>query len=297
MTLLEPFQVFLNSSFYSTKLGESNFLFDLNEDIKCLNNMNILIGIDTFEFTNSFYTINENNCFIYYTLITVGSVMQSIEIKKGFYNIDDLTILLNASINDFDFFWDYYTFKMQVIGNIPFIFNEGPNNIYGVIGFDKSGFLEYSGNIISPYLFNTMAVQQLKICVNNLQFRSISSKSIPNQNVLTSLRVNVGPGEIQNFYNNSSFMYKIMDKNISVLNIQIIDQDNRPVNFNGIQWFSTIKFQFEYTDEIIYPKTLYDAIGDNVNDLMTDYLIKEEEDAKNRVLDEIIFNRNKKISK
>ena len=60
-TPLQPVNVFLRSSSYTTMEDKSNLKFELNTPVHSYPNMDILVSLDSFQFTNSFYTINENN--------------------------------------------------------------------------------------------------------------------------------------------------------------------------------------------------------------------------------------------
>jgi hypothetical protein len=292
-TPFNPITLYLKSSDYSSKLEESNLIFDLNEIIAVPPNVDILMKLDSFQFTNSFYTVNDNNQYFYYTIL--GGSMQTLTITNGFYNIDDLVILLNATAGGaIVFSWDYYRYTITITSTSSFIINSGKNNIYNIIGFNNSGTTAYATSITSPYLFNTMNVQQLKICLANINLKSIEKKYNKKDNILYSLRVAVGAGEIQNFYNNNDFMYSLYDNTISSLNVQIIDQNDVFVQFNGIEWFMSINICFQYKKQLIPAHYLTDNVG-NIADYeyTAEEALEDEHKRKlNDVLDEIIYRNN-----
>jgi hypothetical protein len=72
-----------------------------------------------------------------------------------------------------------------------------------------------------------MNVQQLKILLPNINLQSIEKKYDKKDNILCALRVNVGAGEIQNYFNNNQFYYTLSENTLSLLNIQILDQNDR----------------------------------------------------------------------
>jgi hypothetical protein len=183
-----------------------------------------------------------------------------------------------------------------------FIINSGNNSIYKILGYYKIGTSTYAKTIISPYLFNTMNVQQIKICIPNINLQSIEKKTDKKDNILYLLRVAVGGGEIQNFYNNNDFMYKLSEQTISSLNVQILDQDDNFVLFNGIEWYMSINITFQYKKQLIpahYLTNHYNNINDYEN-TAEETLQDEHKRNLDMVLDEIIYRnhllkRNKKL--
>jgi hypothetical protein len=285
-TPLQAKSVFLKSSQYTSQLGVSNYEFVLNEPVKCLSNMDIYMNLDSFQFTNSFYTINDYNNTFAYEIENLGSFTTTI--TQGFYGIPKLTSLLNTTfLNVFVFTYNIYTYKFTVICGSQFKILYHPMSCFDVLGFNKEGDDVFSLTKIAPRLFNTMAVQQLKVCCGNLRFESVGLKGVVEHNILCALRVNVPVGNIQNFYNVSNFAYQILDDNISSLNIYILDQNNNLVDFNGIEWFANINFNFAYKKKLISPLT----IGDDYkmfSESAYDYLLQERIDQQNELIDEYI---------
>ena len=71
-TPIPPINIFLRSSEYTSRdVYKSNLTFELNKPIISYPNMDILIGLESFQFTNSFYTINETNCNFHILLIVL----------------------------------------------------------------------------------------------------------------------------------------------------------------------------------------------------------------------------------
>ena len=62
-TPIQPISLFLRSSSYTMAQNttENNLIFNLNQAITNYQNMDILVSCNSFQFTNSFYTVNENN--------------------------------------------------------------------------------------------------------------------------------------------------------------------------------------------------------------------------------------------
>ena len=284
--------VFLKSSLFTSKTSDGYYEFQLNIPLISPPNVDILCNLDSFQFTNCFYTVGDYNQYFYYTLS--GSIPIIKNINYGFYNIDDLVILLNATITDLKFSWDYYKYKITITSTNSFQINSGIFNCYNLLGFDNYGTLNYNTTFISPYLFNTMATQQLKINIVNIHLNSVELKNSKRDNILCALRVNVAPGEIQNFYSTSLFKYKLSDNIITTLIIHITDQNDNTVNFNGIEWFMNINFSFQYKKLNIPAHYLENQpnLQPDFNDT-PDILLQEEQDRHtNQILDEYIYKNH-----
>ena len=97
-TPLNPIKVFLRSSAYTSCQHSSNkcqLFFELNKPIVCNPNIDIFCSLDSFNFTNSFYTINENNYkFIY--LYNGNATFKFLTF--GNYDIDSLVAHINTLI-------------------------------------------------------------------------------------------------------------------------------------------------------------------------------------------------------
>ena len=169
-TPIPPLSLFLRSSSYTVAQNttKTNLIFSLNEVITNYQNMDILVSCNSFQFTNSFYTINENNYKFIYKIFGLSSVVVSV--PYGFYDIDTLITKLNTLlINIFTFSYDSISYKITIKHNTNLNFillDDGTNNnIYEILGIDDIGFSTYTTTYICPYLFNLMSVQVLHVCI------------------------------------------------------------------------------------------------------------------------------------
>jgi len=276
-TAFSPILVTLRSSNYSSILNENknNLRFDLNSPIQTLSNIDVLVSLHSFSFTNSFYNINENNCCFYYTINNVQTI--STTIPLGNYDIDDLMLTLNSLfVNVLVFTYSLKTLKVSITSLIPFRLVSGAKNIYEVIGFDDIIInTTLNTSYISPYLFNLIGIQYLNVCINNLNIKSIGVKNSPKYNIIDSILVTSTPGEVQSYNNCDNFKYLIGDNLIDFLNVTIYDQDFNTVNFNNIDWFISVKFEFVYKKQFIVPDNYLS--DDPYNDNRAYYNFLEEE--------------------
>jgi hypothetical protein len=253
--------LFLRSSSYTQAidLSKTNLIFDLNEAIFKYSNMDTLVSCESFQFTNSFYTINENNYKFIYKILNANII--TVSIPFGFYDIDSLILKLNLLMTGiFTFSYDTLTYKIKIIQNTGLTFillDDGKNNnCYEILGIDDLGFSSYVTSYISPYLFNLMSVQVLHVCVPNINIKSISLKETSKYNIISSIQIISQFGSVQTYLNPSNFSYKISDDTIPFINVVILDQDFNVINFNNIDWFLSLSFKFAYKKVLDIPKTL-----------------------------------------
>ena len=290
-TPLNPVSVYLRSSAYSTIQDKSNLNFELNIPIHSYPNMDMLISLDSFQFTNSFYTINENNRYFYYSYDS-GSTFFVFTLTLGNYDIDALLLYMNTLMTGFfTFTYNTSTLKITITStdNRSFrLLGKTSFNVFEILGFDTSGTSTDATSCISPYIFNLMSTQVLHITSPNININSICVKNTRKYNILGTVYVMCASGETQTYSNTNGFKYKISDNTIPFINICIYDQDFNPVNFNNIDWFINISFSFVYKKTLIMPEYLHNVGFDNsVREIL------EEEETRNiyKYLDEIDNNK------
>ena len=293
--------IFLRSSL-CTSSGSSgsekyNLTFELNKPILCdPGTMDLLININSFQFTNTFYTVNEYNNKLYYVYESMPFSYNTVTLTMGNYNIDTLISHLNTLLTGlFTFSYNVTSYKITMISlNGPFklIDLDGQyKNIYEVLGFNDAGTSPYSTSVTSPYMYNLMSVQTLHICVNNLTLDNLFVRNTPRHSILASIHITSTFGDTQVYFNNNNFQYKISDSLISQLNIIILDQDFNPVNFNNIDWFLQMSISYIYKKELKLTDSLEQhhekmTLANEVeyNNPADEYLIENED---NNILEEI----------
>jgi len=285
-TPIHPISVFLRSSSYSTMQDKSNLIFELNTPIQSYPNMDILVSLDTFQFTNSFYTINENNRYFYYSY-DAGFTFFVFTLTMGNYDIDSLLLYMNTLMTGFfTFTYNTSTLKITITSsdNRPFrLIGKTTFNCFEVLGFDTSGTTSDTTSCTSPYIFNLMSTQVLHITSPNININSVGVKNTRKYNILASIHVDSASGETQTYMNTYGFKYKISDYSIPFINICIHNQDFDVVNFNNIDWFLNITFSFVYKKEFILPQYLSNFSTDN----SISVLEREEDRNIMKYLDEI----------
>jgi hypothetical protein len=189
------------------------------------------------------------------------------------------------------FSYDVSTLKVNISSNIVFSIIIGLNNILEVLGYSdiNDSLNNFYSNQLShdaPYCLNNMGVQLLHICIPNISLKSVGVKNKRNYNILDSIHINCAPGETQTYINNSNFRYKISDVDITFINVVIVDQDFNIVDFNNIDWYLKLSFEFTYKNQLIRPETLEPRNND-----MAKYILQEEERNLLRKIDNLIANK------
>ena len=211
-TPLNPVSVFLRSSDYTFTLNsdKNNLLFELNKPILSYPNIEMLVSLKSFSFTNSFYTIDDNNKWFYCTTSTVEYT--AFELAKGVYTIEQLITYLNSTLlnNFFTFSYSSQTFLITITGvnNIQFSLLAGSNNCYEVLGFDDDGtdiLIDDRTTWTGKYPFNMISTQILHITLPNLSLNSVGLKNSSNYNIIDSIQVVSSPGEVQMYIDANNF--------------------------------------------------------------------------------------------
>lgn len=257
-TPLANTNLFLRSSDYTSALNtmKSDLIFELNMPLRIHSNMDFLVSLESFHFTNSFYVINEYNRFFYYSF---GTGYITVNLDKGNYDITSFVTYLNTLLGTAGFIFSYNstTMKITITNGTPFqLVNPFANvfNIYELLGFDDYGTKTLSSSIISPFIVNFCSTQILHIAIPNLNLNSIGLKNKPKMNIINSVPIETLAGEVQSFKNPSNFKYKVTDTVITFINIRVYDQDFNPVDFNGIDWFISLSLQPIYRPELLRPE-------------------------------------------
>lgn len=284
-TPLENYHLFLRSSEYTTALNasKSNLLFELNQPIVIHPNMDLLVSLESFNFTNSFYTVNESNRYFFISYQVTGDPYTTITLDKGNYNIDELVAALNTKLSTQAITVTYNSQTMKLTfesAENSFMFVNPLTNVlnaYEMMGFGDNGSDTYSVTLTSPFVVNLMTVQILYIVIPNLNIAAIGLKNKAKYSILGNVHIESLAGESQTWKNTSGFKYKISDSVVSYINILVYDQDFNLVEFNGVDWFLTLSFQPMYKPELRTPQYL-----ENVDREGLEYeaYLKQEEDRR-----------------
>jgi hypothetical protein len=298
-TPFQPITVFLKSNDYSNLLGTSNYFFELNQPILVNSNVDVLVSLSSFKFTNSFYTVNPTNYILYFIYPDFSPTILNITLTLGNYDIYSLVAEINKQFEQFYNIIVTYnpnTYKTTFTHTLgtPFYLWPGENNCLKLFGFDNklgSDAINYSSKATSPYCINLIPSQILHIAIPNLSLKSFGSKNTKRYSIIDTVHITASKGETNLHINSSPFRFKINDGHITFLNIVILDENYNQVNFNGVDWYIKLCFEFTYRNNLIVPERLIEQYK-----YMQPVIEDEEKRNYNKVLDAII-NYHKKISK
>ena len=297
-TPFQPITVFLKSNEYSNLLGTSDYLFELNQPILSNQNVDILVNLSSFKFTNSLYTVTEYNNKLYWYYIS-DLTKFTITLTIGCYDIYSLVSEINKqfanALTSFVITYNPSNYTTTINNGIgsSFILWGGSNNCLKLIGFDNingTGYT-YKTSFTSPNCINLIPTQVIHIAIPNLALKSVGAKNIKRYNIIDTVHVTSARGETNLYINSSPFRYKINDTIITFLHIQLLDENYNLVNFNGVDWYIKLCFEFTYRNNLILPQKLVEH-----HDYMQPVIEQEEKRNFDRVLDAIL-NYRKKISK
>lgn len=249
---------------YNNSKSKSHLLFELYQPIAVHDNVDIYMTIENFKFTNTIYNVNEYNNILYFG-IGPSYTQSSVTINQGNYNITSLVTYLNSNVgNGFTFTYDDSTYKITLTNTSDFKLFSGSNNCLDVLGLTNETHTSVSKSLTSDNIINLTGAQMLYVNIPNLALNSYGVKNYANMNTVISVPINVIQGDTQT--TTSSFKHKINQNSITHLEIEIVDQNNNDVNFNNIDWYMNISFNFMYKNQYKQPKFLLDNYNQNQND-------------------------------
>jgi hypothetical protein len=222
----------------------SNVVFDFPNILSPTDNVDYVeTGVGSAEIVASFYNVDTtNNVFNY----RVSAVNYSITVPPGSYNYNSLITQLTTS-----FALNAHTFSFTLNRNSNILtmtltsagtWNQiNDSSIYYILGFNDNTTYNIVGNTITfPNLFNLIGIKNLKISSSKISLDSYDSKNTSTTNLLATISVNVPNFNLIIYSNLDSLYSHCRSKYISTIDIQIKDDNDNYVNFNGVAWNITI---------------------------------------------------------
>lgn len=201
---------------------------------------------------------------------TIGCV--SAQIPVSYYTVNEYNNILNTSFGSYAIYLGNYTVSSLIVEMIPritngaaatmqitiqkitgkltFVCNEIRNFTFfsagstalSWLGFDPA--LNYSsdqyGSLTAPNPLNLLGTQQLRINSTACGGSNSNSSALGESSLIAVIQSSAPPfGMI--LYNNQSSYSLLKNKRISSIDIQIMDEKNNPIDFNGIDWSLTLQ--------------------------------------------------------
>ena len=228
----------------------------------------------------SFYIIDETNNVLYYSdgvttktlILTIGNYngnQMVTALNAGFTtNITPITAILNSQTGILSFL---------ITGGTSYTF-QSTSTIKKILGFDTD--ITNTSLIKMPYQLNLLGKKKIFINSNHLKNSAITSKSLSSVQTIATIPVDQPPYSMISYTSVSELEKNILfNRSLDVLDIQIVDEDNKYVNFQNIDWSITLCLTIEKNDPVRLNyglKTLPQQI-ENKNNLENNELLTQDE--------------------
>lgn len=191
----------------------------------------------------SFYNINYACNTLKYT-INSGTT-KTLTLTRSNYSITSLiTEIQNQFLNagyTMTITYNKPTGKLTFSSTQSFSFLSAGSTILEVLGFDSISNYTSTGNIlVASNPASLLTIKKLKFCSNTLATNSVSSFSGGSTSLFGVVPVNGVPFGIIQYNNTSGRKSLLKNKVIDSIDIQILDENNRFVNFNNVEWAITL---------------------------------------------------------
>ena len=216
----------------------------------------------------SFYIIDETDNILDYT---ENSVSKSITIPIGNYNGNQMVTALNlgftnngsnvtATLNS-----QTGILKFLITGGASFTFLS-TSTIKKILGFDED--ITSTTLITMPYQLNLLGKKKLFINSNHLRNNAFSSKSFSCVQTIATIPVDQPPYNMISFVSVSDLEKNILfNKSIDTIDIQIVDEENKYIDFRNIDWSVTICLSIEKNDIVKLDYGLFNLSQENKNNI------------------------------
>jgi hypothetical protein len=197
----------------------------------------------------SFYIVDETDNILYYT---DNSVSKSLELTPANYNGNQMVTALNtgfiANSSPITCFLAPQTgilyFTITGGTNITFL---STSTVKSILGFDVN--ISSSSLLKLPYQLNLLGKKKLFINSNNLRNSAFTSKSFSSVQTIATIPVDQPPYNMINYTSISDLEKNILfNRSLDVIDIQIVDEDNKYINFQNINWSITLCLTIEKND-------------------------------------------------
>lgn len=223
----------------------SSVVFSFKDVLK--NEKDILyttVGLYSAEIPVSFYNINVNNYVLNYS---VNAVSYSMTIPEGNYNA---TSFITAFQTQFASGGHSKTIAVSInrltgiftftISGYTLIFLYANTTMYEVLGFIPLTNYTMTTTLTAPYMANLLGVKKLKIVSSVLANTSVDSNNLGGSNMIQTISVDQPAFGLITYKNQNNNYSKIRSKVINDIDIQIRDENDALIDFNGVNWSLTI---------------------------------------------------------
>lgn len=231
----------------------------------------IMLGISHCEIPVSWYIVNDTNNKL---VLEINSIQTEYILTNGNYNGNTFKAMLLSVIGvGWNISLDNSTGKYTLSNTTDqFILKGSLSTCYKIMGFDKNtNYNSTALNLVLPYPCNFSGTNKINIKSSVLQLDNLDSSSNGHSGSIASLSVNAEPYGIIIYQNQTNFKNLIYNDFLNGIDINITDEYNNLIDFNGVDWFMTLQIDqyLEHTDissEKNLSKFLISNINNNIND-------------------------------
>jgi hypothetical protein len=121
------------------------------------------------------------------------------------------------------------------------------STINNIIGLGTTDITNISNTLTLPYVVNFLPLARINFRSNFFKFNNYSTTD-NSTDIFLSLQNSAPLIGVIYYVNQTNTNFIINDMNITVININVTDDDNNLINFNNIDWFMTFTIKVEYKD-------------------------------------------------
>lgn len=192
------------------------------------------------EIPYSFYIVNQYNNKLN---LSTGNIV----IPNGNYNANTFMVAIKSLLPvGMDITFNTTNGKFTFTYNSEFqIYNT--STCYKLIGLNKANYSSTSGTLVCVNPANFLGSKNIYIKAKNIILENFNTTT-KDYSTLSSIALSVPPFGIVMYDNSSASKNLIKNSQLDYLNIEICDEDNNLVDFNGIEW--TITLEIETTIQV-----------------------------------------------
>lgn len=249
-TYQETILVNLNSANALQNNGSflSNVYFNFKNIIQDPDNLlEVEISVANAQIPYSFYNIN-----VYNNVLEVdyNSVPYTLTLTRGNYNATNLITEIQNKFNNAGIIGVTITIS-NITGTIQISVSSGTltlysngSTIYKVLGLEIG--TDYTITSVSPltaiYPLNLLGTLRLRVCSYELITYNLDSTNMTSLNVLATIPIESATFGVILYDNISNIKTRLNNMQLDGFDILILDDDDNPVNFNGVPWCISLLF-------------------------------------------------------
>lgn len=236
----------------------------LDQPIRPQQNENVFCSLVSGIFPVSYHLINNTNNSFVLTFSSGGNTRNVTYIlQNGNYtrtdfvtSVKDLlnntidTVVNPSSSNLFDFTYSTRTGRTTLTytnGTVTLIGITFLNsNLWRILNVPQTGISAVSNIITSGYL-DLRYIKFIKIVINASTQEVYNTSTRTNQTIVSSVLVNSSPGTVIYHYPHYRNSVQLNDRVIDKLKIEVLDDNNNLVDFNGLDFYIQLRFDFRKT--------------------------------------------------